>query len=117
MSNLNAEQLAKMEEKLFRLKQRREKAAPRSPERAKIQSQVEALEAKMKSTFKAGQMPARGYNKGGAVKKFKPCAGCPSPAACSAAGKCAKAGKARGYAKGGYVNCGASVKPTQKGTK
>jgi hypothetical protein len=29
-----------------------------------------------------------GYAKGGAVKKFKPCDQCPSPAKCKAAGKC-----------------------------
>ena len=29
-----------------------------------------------------------GYAKGGAVKKFKPCSECPSPAKCKAAGKC-----------------------------
>lgn len=29
-----------------------------------------------------------GYAKGGAVKKFKPCSQCPSPAKCKAAGKC-----------------------------
>lgn len=30
-------------------------------------------------------------NKGGmAAPKFKPCAGCPSPSACGAAGKCKK---------------------------
>ena len=36
-------------------------------------------------------------NKGGmAAPKFKPCAGCPTPGACSAAGKCKKKGKAYG---------------------
>ena len=50
--------------------------------------------------------------------KFKPCAGCPTPAKCTAAGKCQKkAAKKTGYNKGGYVNCGASMKPTQKGKK
>jgi hypothetical protein len=32
-----------------------------------------------------------GYKKGGAA--FKPCAGCPSPAKCKAAGKCAMQAK------------------------
>ena len=34
---------------------------------------------------------AMSYKKGGMV--FKPCAGCPSPAKCRAAGKCAMKGK------------------------
>jgi hypothetical protein len=34
--------------------------------------------------------------KGGSVKGFKPCAGCPSPAKCKAAGKCLKAKMAKG---------------------
>ena len=34
--------------------------------------------------------------KGGDVKKFKPCEGCPSPAKCKAAGKCLKAKMAKG---------------------
>jgi hypothetical protein len=47
--------------------------------------------------------------------KFKPCKGCPTPAQCTAAGKCAKKAsgmayggmaKKKGYNKGGY--CGAS---------
>lgn len=37
--------------------------------------------------------------KGGVVKKFKPCATCPSPAKCKAAGKCL----AKKMAKGGKV--------------
>ena len=63
---------------------------------------------------------------GGMAMKFKPCAGCPTPAKCTAAGKCLKkagmygggmAKKKTGYNKGGYVNCGASMKPTQQGKK
>jgi len=42
-----------------------------------------------------------GYAKGGVVKKFKPCAGCPSPAKCKAAGKCLM--KENKKAKGGAV--------------
>ncbi|MCP4490611.1 MAG: hypothetical protein GY820_25345 [Gammaproteobacteria bacterium] len=62
--------------------------------------------------------------------KFKLCSDCPTPGACTAAGMC-KGGKATtkkkmykggmakksGYAKGGYVSCGASMKPGQKRTK
>ena len=76
---------------------------------------------------------------------FKLCSDCPSPKACSKAGKClgkkndsknknayyaktdrkknknvyyAKTDrKKKGYAKGGMVNCGASMKPGQKRTK
>lgn len=70
-----------------------------------------------------------GYNKGGAVPDFKMCADCPTPAKCKAAGKCmgkkakmykggmASKKKSSGYAKGGMVNCGASMKPGQKRTK
>ena len=55
---------------------------------------------------------------GGMAMKFKPCAGCPTPAKCTAVGKCLKkSAKKTGYNKGGYVNCGASMKPTQKGKK
>lgn len=44
----------------------------------------------------------KGYNKGGmTAPKFKTCPGCPTPAACTAAGKCAKEGK--GYNKGGLT--------------
>lgn len=35
----------------------------------------------------------RKFAEGGAVKGFKACAGCPSPAKCKAAGKCLKTGK------------------------
>lgn len=66
-----------------------------------------------------------GYmNKGGmAAPKFKTCPGCPTPAKCTAAGKCLKkagmygggmAKKKTGYNKGGMANCGASVPGTQK---
>ena len=62
------------------------------------------------------------------AKEFKMCADCPTPGACKAAGKCmgkkAKMNmggmaskKKQGYAKGGYVSCGASMKPGQKRTK
>lgn len=47
---------------------------------------------------------------------FKPCASCPTPGECSAAGKCKK----QGYAKGGMVTkakCGASVPPNRMSRK
>lgn len=37
--------------------------------------------------------PKKKMAKGGAVKAFKPCPGCPSPAKCKAAGKCAMKAK------------------------
>lgn len=46
----------------------------------------------MPGMSKAGKMMPS-YQKGGMVKGFKPCANCPSPAKCRAAGKCAMAGK------------------------
>jgi len=65
-----------------------------------------------------------GYmNKGGmAAPKFKTCPGCPTPAKCTAAGKCAKESgmayggmaKKKAFNKGGMANCGASVPGTQK---
>jgi len=79
-----------------------------------------------------------GYmNEGGmAAPKFKPCAGCPTPAKCTAAGKCAKKSgmayggmaKKKGYGYGGMTKkpmkmnkggyCGASnpaERPMKKG--
>ena len=43
-----------------------------------------------KPAMKSAAKPM-GYKKGGMV--FKPCAGCPTPAKCKAAGKCAKKAK------------------------
>ena len=37
----------------------------------------------------------KSYAKGGMVGAFKPCPGCPSPAKCKAAGKCAMKGKGK----------------------
>ena len=65
------------------------------------------------------------------MKDFKLCKTCKTPSACKSAGKCmgGKSGynmggmtsknkkTAMGYAKGGMVNCGASMKPTQKRSK
>lgn len=53
------------------------------------------------------------------MPNFKMCEDCPTPKQCSAAGKCMgkKAKKKSGYAKGGMVSCGASMKPGQKRTK
>lgn len=58
---------------------------------------------------------------------MKTCASCPSPAKCTAAGKCLKSSAKMGYggmpkkvkmAKGGMTkaNCGASMKPQQSST-
>jgi hypothetical protein len=47
----------------------------------------------MPGMSKANGKKMASYQKGGMVKGFKPCAGCPSPAKCRAAGACAKAGK------------------------
>jgi len=38
----------------------------------------------------------KSYAKGGMVGSFKPCAGCPSPAKCKAAGKCMMKAKGKG---------------------
>lgn len=124
MSNINSEQLAQMEEKLAKLKMKKEDAET-PQQRFDAMAQIKELEAKMKALYKEGQLPnaPAGMKVGGMAKKF-PCAGCPTPSACSAAGKCArspsaysKGGAVKKYAKGGYVNCGASMKPAQKGTK
>ena len=50
-------------------------------------------EPAMPGMSKANGKKMASYQKGGMVKGFKPCPGCPSPAKCRAAGKCAKAGK------------------------
>ena len=43
---------------------------------------------------------------------MKTCASCPTPGKCKAAGKCLKGDKAtKKMNKGGYANCGASMKP------
>lgn len=47
---------------------------------------------KMKAAGKS-KMGMASYQKGGMVKGFKPCANCPSPAKCRAAGQCAMAAK------------------------
>ena len=38
----------------------------------------------------------KSYAKGGMAGSFKPCAGCPSPAKCKAAGKCMMKEKGKG---------------------
>jgi len=48
---------------------------------------------------------------------MKTCASCPTPGKCKAAGKCLKGGgskETKKMNKGGYANCGASVKPNGK---
>ncbi len=55
--------------------------------------------------------------KGGAVKGFKPCAACPSPAKCKAAGKCLKTKMAKGGTvpgKGKVVKSGSKAAKTGK---
>jgi hypothetical protein len=47
----------------------------------------------MPGMSKPGGKKMASYQKGGMVKGFKPCANCPSPAKCRAAGACAMAGK------------------------
>ena len=49
-----------------------------------------------KAKEKAAEEAKKKMAKGGSVKGFKPCAGCPSPAKCKAAGKCLKAKMAKG---------------------
>jgi hypothetical protein len=66
-----------------------------------------------------------GYAKGGVVKNFKPCAGCPSPAKCKKAGKClmkekgmSKANKGvAGKAKGPSVMIAIAIPKAKKGKK
>jgi hypothetical protein len=60
------------------------KAAQERMDAAKKKKEKEKAEEKTKMA------------KGGSVKGFKPCAGCPSPAKCKAAGKCLKAKMAKG---------------------
>jgi hypothetical protein len=49
---------------------------------------------KVESLFKKNKPEEKKYAKGGDVKKFKPCSGCPSPVKCKAAGKCLAGKKA-----------------------
>lgn len=60
-------------------------------------TQEEAYKRLKEGTKK--QEPQTKMAKGGMTKGFKPCASCPSPAKCKAAGKCL----AKGMAKGGKV--------------
>lgn len=118
----NSELVAKLEEKIIRTKRKMEDAET-SQQRTNAESKLQQLKQQMRDIKKGTGKPSN-YAQGGAVKKankFTTCATCPTPSACTAAGKCAKAGYAKGgmvkkYAKGGYVNCGASVKPSQKNT-
>lgn len=63
----------------------------------------------------------RDFNKGGAVKGFKPCSACPSPAKCKAAGKClAKKMSKGGAPKGPTIMIAIAVPkkaPAKKGKK
>jgi len=59
-------------------------------------------EVRRKQEDEAKRKAVSGYKDGGKV--MKPCAGCPSPAKCKAAGKCMGGKKmGKGYAMGGKV--------------
>ncbi len=58
------------------------------------QERMDAAAAKKKKEKEAEEKTKMA--KGGSVKGFKPCEGCPSPAKCKAAGKCLKAKMAKG---------------------
>jgi hypothetical protein len=55
---------------------------------------------KVESVFKSKDKDEKEYAKGGAVKGFKPCPGCPTPAKCKKAGKCLMKEKAKMPSKG-----------------
>lgn len=122
MSNvrMNAEVIARLEEQLVRAKKAKENAET-SQKRTNAEARIKRIQQELRDVASGSGQPSK-YAMGGAVKKkFTPCAHCPDPAGCSAKGKCAKKGYAKGgavkkYAQGGYVNCGASTKPSQKGT-
>ena len=59
------------------------------------QERMDAAAAKKKKEKETAEDKTK-MAKGGDVKKFKPCEGCPSPAKCKAAGKCLKAKMAKG---------------------
>jgi hypothetical protein len=62
----------------------------------KAKEEIEKYKAS-KAKEKEKEEAEKKMAKGGAVKGFKPCAGCPTPAKCKAAGKCL----AKKMAKGG----------------
>lgn len=55
---------------------------------------------KVEGAFKSKDKDEKEFAKGGAVKGFKPCPGCPTPAKCKAAGKCLMKEKAKMPSKG-----------------
>ena len=67
-------------------------------ENEKAKKEIEKYKAS-KAKEKEAEEKKKKMAKGGAVKGFKPCAACPSPAKCKAAGKClAKTKMAKGGA-------------------
>lgn len=87
---------------------------------AKAAKEIAAYKAskekeKAKAEEEAAKKKTTNMAKGGAVKGFKACAGCPSPAKCKAAGKCMKA-KSKGSvpAKGKTVKAGSKAAKTGK---
>ena len=67
-------------------------------ENKKAKEEIERYKAS-KAKEKEMEEKKKKMAKGGAVKNFKPCAACPSPAKCKAAGKClAKTKMAKGGA-------------------
>jgi hypothetical protein len=88
---------------------------------AKAAKEIAAYKAakekeKAKAEEEAAKKKTTNMAKGGAVKGFKACAGCPSPAKCKAAGKCMKAKTAKGGvpAKGKTVKSGSKAAKTGK---
>jgi hypothetical protein len=61
---------------------------------------MDKVEGLFKSKEKEKEMDKKEYAKGGAVKAFKPCSGCPTPAKCKKAGKCLMKEKAKMPSKG-----------------
>jgi hypothetical protein len=59
------------------------------------QERMDAAAAKKKKEKEKAEEKTK-MAKGGSVKGFKPCAGCPSPAKCKAAGKCLMSKMAKG---------------------
>jgi hypothetical protein len=55
---------------------------------------------KVEEVFKPKNKDEKEFAKGGSVKGFKPCSGCPTPAKCKKAGKCLMKEKAKMPSKG-----------------
>jgi hypothetical protein len=80
---------------------------------------------KVEGAFKSKDKEEKEYAKGGSVKGFKPCPGCPTPAKCKAAGKCLMKEKAKMPSKGSkkaatgmlVIPVSMSKAPAKKGKK